>query len=347
MTLLYPITRRQWLKNREKGLSNYTLHEVTKAVKRINKKLTFLNKSHDSFLTDSDVVNVTIKRNVYKNAFLLRWILTILFVLLVLAESFINYENMEIFIMPGEDGLRALLMRTVTAFILTVVSIVSMHMVFENAFHHWLESDKVKYNFPDTLEVSVSSKFASHENSRIAFLIICTAVMLGCLWTIYVFAEKRGDVIAALSALPTEKTGVSPLTLVSIILPFIGGMTMFVVKRNHNIVAAYNAMTRYRIRLDLDKKRKTHIVDIFSIRRAKTLNEEIALTFRRVNRFKNYLEAINHTILRKNKKEHPYRVHEMAHTEDQNTLKAFILRRLEPETLRLNGEATPQTHDGI
>ncbi|MCD9015351.1 hypothetical protein [Parachryseolinea silvisoli] len=339
MTLLYPITRRQWLKNREKGLSNYTLHEVTKAVKRINKKLTFLNKSHDSFLTDSDVVNTTIKRNVYKNAVLLRCILSILFVLLVLAESFINYENMEIFIMPGEIGLRALLMRTVTAFILTVVSIVSMHMVFENAFHHWLESDKIKYNFPDTLEISVSSKVTHHDSSRIAFLIICTAVMLGCLWTIYIFAEKRAAVIEAISLSRTNTTGVSPLTLVSLILPFIGGMTMFVIKRNHNIVAAYNAMTRYRIRLDLDKKRKNHLIDIFSIRRAKTLNEEIALTFRRVNRFKNYLEAINHTLQRKNNKEHPYQVHGLAHTEDQNILKIFILKRLEPETLRLNGEA--------
>lgn len=349
MTFFYPLTHRQWLKNKENGLTNYVSHEVTRAVRRINRHLTFLHKNHNTFLTDSDIVNTTVKRHVYKNAMLLKTLFLVLFIFLVLAESAINYENMEIFIMPGESGIRALLMRVVTAFIITAGSILFMHFIFENIFHSWLEGDKVKYNFPDTINVSLGDKLGGHDQkNRLIFLIICIGVMIACLWAIYSFAEKRSAIIEAIAGQSKARSeaGLSPLTLVSLLLPFIGGITMFIIKRNHNIVAAYKAMVRYQIRQDLDKRKKNYLLDVFSTRRAKTLNEEVSITFRRINKFKNYLEAINHDIRTKKRNREPYQILALPHTNDQNSLKKYIITRLEPETLRLANEINYQTMAG-
>jgi hypothetical protein len=328
MSLLYPITRRKWLKNKEKGLENYVADEVTKAVLRINKQLTFVNRNQNTFLTDSDVVNVSVKRNVYRNAVLIRAIFVSLFIALILAESAINYENMEIFIMPGENGLRALLMRIVTAFILTAGSIVAVHLIFETIFHNWLEQDKIKYNFPDTFNISVNEQLEKKDFNRFAFLVI------------YEFAEKRTAVIEAISSNPTSNNPaeISPLTLVSLILPFIGGMIMFVIKRNHNIIVAYQSMTRYKIKQDIDSKKKTYLKDVFSIKRAKTLNQEISISFKRIIRLKNYLEARNYRSKSGSNDQVIYNTIGIHHIEDQNTLKKYIIARLEPETLRYNNE---------
>ncbi len=50
MTLLYPITHRQWLKNKEKGLENYASHIVTKTVKRISRRLSFCRRTTSHLL---------------------------------------------------------------------------------------------------------------------------------------------------------------------------------------------------------------------------------------------------------------------------------------------------------
>lgn len=344
MTLLYPITHRQWLKNKEKGLENYASHIVTKTVKRISRRLSFLSKDHQSFITDGDIVNVSAKRNVYKNALLKKILFLIVFVALVISESSINYENMEIFIMPGEEGLRPISMRIFTALILTLGSIIAADLTLEVLFHNWLENDKVKYNFPDSTNTSFTEKIGVGEKSRLLFLVLCLLILIGCLWAIYLFSQHRSAVMDAISQQSgiNSTMAISPLTLVALLLPFLGGICMLLIKKNHNIVAAYKAMIRYQHIVDYDKKKKLNIIDIFSVKRARTLNSEIASSFRRINKFRNYLEGLNHKMKGKGSGQEPYKTLGLPHTLDQNQLKEFIKQRLEPETLRvLNNVENP------
>lgn len=344
MTLFFPITHRQWLKNKEKGLENYASHVVTQTVKRINRRLSFLAKDHQSFITDGDVVNMTAKRNVYKNALLKKTLFLIVFVALVVSESSLNYENMEIFIMPGEEGVRPVAMRVFTALILTLGSIIAADLTLEILFHNWLESDKEKYNFPDSTNVTFAEKMGVGARSRLIFLILSVLILVACLGAIYLFSQKRADVMEAISRQSgaTKNMAVSPLTLVALLLPFLGGICMLLIKRNHNIVAAYRAMIRYRHIVETDKKRKLNLIDTFSVRRARTLNREIANSYRRINRFRNYLEGLNTRIRLNNSKKEPYNTLGLPHTLDQNQLKEFVKQRLEPETLRiLNNNENP------
>ncbi|WP_276483038.1 hypothetical protein [Paraflavitalea pollutisoli] len=337
LTFLFPITHRQWLKNKEKGLENFASHVVTKTVKRINRQLSFLSKDHQSFITDGDVVNMTAKRNVYKNSLLKKALFLVVFVALLIAESSLNYENMEIFIMPGEEGIRAVSMRVFTALILTLGSIIAADLTLEVLFHHWLESDKEKFNFPDSTNISFSQKIGVGEKSRLLFLVLSALMLIGCLWAIFLFSQKRAEVMAQAAGLTVTGNGmlVSPITLVALLLPFLGGICMLLIKKNHNIVSAYRAMIRYRHIVEYDKKKKLNFIDVFSVRRARTLNKEIANSYRRVNRFRNYLEGLNTKMRSAEGKQERYNTSGLPHTTDQNQLKEFVKQRLEPETLRI------------
>lgn len=332
MTWLYPITRRQWLRNPE-GLGNYVHDQESVAVTRINKQLSFLNKNQNVLLSDADIVNVTIKRNVYTNALLAKRLLLILLLLFVIAEWLLNYQNMEVWLFPGQEGLGPLLARVPTALILTGGSIYAADVVLEMMFHRMLENDKHRFNFPDTSVANDGIKGTRSDATRIGILLVSLGALIGLLYAIYLLSIGRASAFEG-----GGKAGgglfASPLAIVALMLPPLGGLIFLFIKKHHNITVAYRAMMRYKMIQEGDRRRKNNLEDAFTLKKAKVLNQEIASTYRRINKLKNFMQARNSKSASSNGGAIRYMLDGIDNIEKLDSWKFRVRNSLEKETLR-------------
>ena len=292
MSLFYPLTHSKWLKNPINGFKNYVENQESKARKRIVPKLAHVKIKKESLLGENDNVQCSASSHVYRSAQIAFYLFSFLLFLLICAEFIINYLTMVVVIMPGDERIiLASFVRIPIALTLTIGSILLAEFCFDIIFENINNEKKIKYNIPDSINsIGISAKVAVFNKNKLVFFIVSLLTLLGTLYAIYYLAEKRGQAINE-----EEISGaiIEPLTLISLVLPILGGLIMVYIKNNLNLILAYKAKRRF-IRTTKSNDRTNKIMgEQFGRRRMKIVETELSKRHIRIIKYKNHLEGKN------------------------------------------------------
>lgn len=299
MSLFYPLTHSKWLKNPVNGFKNYVENQESKARKRIVPKLAHVKIKKESLLGENDNVQCSASSHVYRSAQIALYLLSFLLFLLICAEFIINYLTMVVVIMPGDERIiLASFVRIPIALTLTIGSILLAEFCFDIVFENINNEKKIKYNIPDSINsFNTGSKSAIVNKNKLVFFLISLTTLLGTLYAIYYLAEKRGQ---AINEEEISGAFIEPLTLISLVLPILGGLIMVYIKNNHNLILAYKAKRKF-IRTTKNNARANKIMgEQFGRRRMKIVETELSKRHIKIIKYKNHLEGRNKKMTNEN-----------------------------------------------
>jgi hypothetical protein len=295
MSLFYPITHYKWLKNHANGFKSYVEFQESIARKKIVPKLAHVRIKRETFLSANDNVVCSAPSHIFRLAQFAFYIFTILIVFLICAEFIINYLTMVVVIMPGDERIiLASLIRIPVALTLTIGSILLAEFCFDIAFEKIISEKKIKYEIPDTINpLDLKSKSNFVRENKLIFFMVSLITLVGTLYSIYYLAERRS------MAINEEKISgaiIEPLTLISLILPILGGLIMVYIKSNLNLILAYKAKRKFNRVTKRNQKTNKILGKQFSRRRMKIIETELSKRHIKLVKFKNYLEGKNKKI---------------------------------------------------